>query len=64
MTDPDDEPIDTPLKKRIKIASERVRHRQKNIFNIGAALAANPNTKKNIKLPTFSWDKSEDKSTE
>ena len=64
MTDPDDEPVDTPLKKRIKTASERVRHRQKNIFNIAAALAVNHNTKKTIKLPTFSWDKSEGKGTE
>ena len=57
--DPDDEPVETKLKRRIKEASERVRSGKKNIFNVAAAGAANPNRKKPIKLPTFSWDKSE-----
>ena len=59
MNDPDDEPVDTPLKKRIKAASERVRHGKKNIFNIAAASAANPKSKKPIKLATFSIQRSD-----
>lgn len=54
MTDPDDDPVETPLKKRIKFASERVRHGKKNIFNVAAAGAANPNRKKPIKLAVIS----------
>lgn len=58
MTDPDDDPVETKLKRRIKEASERVRHGKKNIFNIAAAGAANPNRKKPIKLATFSIQRS------
>ncbi len=59
MRDLDEDPIDTPLKKRIKTASERVRHGKKNIFNIASAIASNPKTKKPIKLATFSIQRSD-----
>ncbi len=52
-----DPTMDTRQKKRIREASARVREGRKNIFNVAAATAANPKTKKPILLPQFSWDK-------
>lgn len=57
--DPDDEPVDTPLKRRIREASERVRSGKKNIFNVAAAHAAHPKHKKPIKLATVSIQRSD-----
>ena len=55
--DREDVPDDNGYRKAIREASARVRQGKKNIFNVAAAHAANPKTKKPILLPQFSWDK-------
>lgn len=61
MYSPDDldfDPIETAIKKKIKLTSEKSNQGKKKFFNIGAALAVNPRTKKPIKLATISIQRS------
>ena len=59
-----DDEYDSRAKKKLKLASEKVRHTNKNVFNIAAALAKKSyiKNKNKVAMPRFSFlDKDKEK---